>query len=315
MAKRFLTITPDFLSFTGHYTQETHCRINLQNTSPTLVYFKISCTLAKGPEVTPSRGMLKQFESCDVSIVLGAFREDPSNMNIRFKVEYIHTEEYSVIDTVENVFKCFQSPKPYHMLNCKFFSANPIDEMNEQFERGSQNEQFHDLQSEVGILRKENRELKIQIANLNASKSPKNITNIFTETIGEWVNVETQPSLYEIEESIDNSFRKLTEIIQLKKESVLQGLRRIRDIYVSDLQTHFSKLQQYKEKLNKHCRSISDANENFKLEVHHDVHEFYKCRVDELSQQVIPEPRLYFRINLQLIETCFDANIKFGIEN
>ena len=75
------------------------------------------------------------------------------------------------------------------------------------------------------------------------------------------------------------------------------------------------KLQQYKETMNKHSRTLSDADENFKLEVYHDVHEFYKSRVDELSQQAIPEPRLYFRINQESIETCLDANIKFGIEN
>ena len=309
MAKRVLTITPDFLTFPGHYTQETNCKIKLQSNS-TSVYFKISCTLAMGPRVTPNRGMLKPFESCDVSIVLDAFREDPTAKNIRFIVEYIQKEDNSVIDTVGNVFKCFQGRKPFHLLHCKFFGANPFDEMNEK----PQNNQFENIKTEVEILRKENRELKIQIANLNASKSPEKIGNVFTETIGDWINVETTPSLYAIEESIDNYFKKLIENIQLKKASTLQELRKIRESHLSDLRNQFSVLQQYKEKLNDHQRTISDADDNFKLEVHHDVHEFYRSRVDELSEQTIPEPRLYFRINLQPIEACFDANIKFGIE-
>lgn len=307
MAKHVLTVTPDVLSFRGHYTHKRNCRITLQNTSPTLVYFKLSSTLAKGPEVTPNRGMLKQYESCEVDIVLGAFGEDPSAMNIRFKVEYLQKEDTSVIDSVENVFKYFQGHKPFHMLSCKFFGTNPFDELN----GNGRNMQFEDLQTEVEFLRKENRELKIKIA-LNASKSSEKIENTFTETIGEYVNI---APLYAIEESIDNSFGKLLEEILLKKQSVFQKLWKIRESYISDLQTHFDKLQQYKETMNKHSRTLSDADENFKLEVYHDVHEFYKSRVDELSQQAIPEPRLYFRINQESIETCLDANIKFGIEN
>ncbi|KAI6652608.1 hypothetical protein LOD99_4393 [Oopsacas minuta] len=308
-AECVLSISPDVLNFPGSYTQNTSTEITLANTSFKSVYFKFSVNLAKGHCLIPARGVLLPHESCQVKIMLEAFKEESIAINTKFRLEYLQKNDDSVIDSVENVFKCFPGRKPFHLLKCNFVCTNPFENISSH-----QVETYENLHNQIGILLKENRELKCQIQNLNAIVFPANVEN-FTDPIEGIVNIENPFTINTIAESINNSFLKLVDKINLKKHSILLEIQKIREKHKSELQTHTSKLIQYKEQLNKHCSYISNVHENVELQVLEDVHKFYTKRVDELSQTTIPEPKLYFRIQMQPIETAFDVNIQFGVED
>ena len=315
MANRILDISPEKLTFLGDYSQETSTLLTLKNLSHKSVYFKLRCNEdAKRSRVTPNRGILRPNEHCLVRIVLEPFSSDPTAKGIKFIIEYLQKKDDSVLDTVENVFNGFIGPKPSHLFKCSFYNNNnPFAECNRV-----QITNVETPLTEVEKLRKENTELRNQVDALKAalaiqSKDSISSTN-FAESL-EYINIEIPNLINTIEKDIITSFQKLMDKINLKKKSILLEVERARGKHYSDLQTHTNKLSHYKQELTKHSRSISIAKENHELEVHRDVQDFYNSRVLELSQQVIPEPKLYFRIHFPPIQTALDQHIRLEVEN
>ena len=315
MANRILDISPEKLCFLGDYSQETSTRLKLNNLSQKSVYFKLRCNEdARKSKVTPNRGILRPNEHCEVRIVLEPFKCNPVGKNIKFLIEYIQKEDDSVIDTVENVFNSFLGPRPSHFLECSFSNSNPFAEYNR-----TQSPNDDTSVKEIEKLRMENAELRNQVEALKgalAIQSKKDSANStkFDESF-EHVDIDSPTSINAIEDTIITSFQNLMDKILQKKKSILLQLEKVQGKHTSEIEIHKNKLAQYQEQLFTHSRSLSIAKDNYQLEVHHDVRDFYNNRVLELSQKIIPEPKLYFRIFLPPILTALDEHVQLKIED
>ena len=316
MNTRILDISPETLPFLGDYSRETSARLTLDNLSDKSVYFKFRCNgEATRSRVTPNRGILKPNEYCEVRIVLEPFTSDPSARNLKFLIEYLRKEDDSFLDTVENVFNGHLGPKPSHLFKCCFSNTNPFavsDRAKCTYEQTST--------IEIETLRKENTELRKQIVALKAELAQQLDSNPicsdnFVESL-DFVNIELESSnsMSSVEQNVLSSFQKLLDMIQEKKNSILLELEKARMNHVSNLQTHTHRLAQYKQELTQRHRSISSTKDNQELEVHQDARGFFHDRVLELSQQIIPEPKLHFRIFLPPIQSALDQHVVLIVE-